>query len=367
MLSLSVFLIVAAATLAYANGANDNVKPFATLVAGGTMSIGQAIRWATVSQLAGSAASLALAGGLVRNFSGKGLVGLEVVGMPVFLLAVAVGAASAVLIATRLALPISTTHALVGGLVGAGLVLSGSPLAWSALFSAFLLPLLLSPLLAFGLTLVLYPLARRARLAWGVTAASRVVVAEAYEPLVLYDKGEVAAARRLRLTHESDARVVPSAASVTLGARSTVAALHRFSASGLGFARGLNDTPKIFALLVAAHGVPPMAGLVGVGVLMAIGGVVQGQRVAETMGHKIASMNEGQGFVTNLTGTLLVLGASVLGSPVSTTHVTNGAIFGISVWSDTKNPTMIRSILLAWVATLPLAGAVAALLAYLLG
>ena len=68
---------------------------------------------------------------------------------PAFLVAVAVGAAGTVLLATRLGLPVSTTHALIGGLVGAGLALAPAELAWSSLTDRLLLPLLLSPLLPY--------------------------------------------------------------------------------------------------------------------------------------------------------------------------------------------------------------------------
>ena len=130
----------------------------------------------------------------------------------------------------------------------------------------------------------------------------------------------------------------------------------------MSFARGLNDTPKIVALLVAAKLFGLQGWILAVAGAMAIGGLLSSRRVAETMSHRIAGMNEGQGFSANLATALLVILASGLGLPVSTTHVSVGALFGIGLANRTANLTQILSILAAWVTTLPLAGALAALL-----
>jgi PiT family inorganic phosphate transporter len=79
------------------------------------------------------------------------------------------------------------------------------------------------------------------------------------------------------------------------------------------------------------------------------------------MSNKITRMNPGQGFTANLVTALLVAGASRLGLPVSTTHVSVGALFGIGVVNGTARAKMILTILLAWVTTLPLGAALAAL------
>ena len=135
-------LMLAALALAWANGANDNFKATATVYGAGAMDYDRARQLATAAQIAGSAASAVLAGALLEAFGGKGLVPSEVVGNPTFLVAVGTGAAATVLVATRMGLPISTTHALVGGLAGAGLVLAPLQLSWSALGGSYFLPLL---------------------------------------------------------------------------------------------------------------------------------------------------------------------------------------------------------------------------------
>src|SRR5205085_4348248 len=115
-------LLLAVLFLAYSNGANDNFKGVATLFGSGTCTYRRALAWATLTTLAGSLLALYLAGGLVESFKGKGLVPDAVTRQPAFLLAVSLGAALTVLLATRIGMPVSTTHALTGGLVGAGLL-----------------------------------------------------------------------------------------------------------------------------------------------------------------------------------------------------------------------------------------------------
>jgi PiT family inorganic phosphate transporter len=136
--------------------------------------------------------------------------------------------------------------------------------------------------------------------------------------------------------------------------------LHYLTAGAVGFARGLNDTPKIVALLIASQALAPNVGLALVAVVMALGGVLNARRVAETMSRKITRMNADQGFTANLVTALLVTLASRFGLSVSTTHVSCGSLFGIGVVNGTARWQTILSILLAWVTTLPLAAALAA-------
>ena len=141
-------------------GSNDNFKGVATLFGSGTCSYRQALAWATVTTLAGSLLALYLAGGLVEAFKGKDLVPDAVTHQPAFLLAVGLGAALTVLLATLTGLPVSTTHALTGGLIGAGLVAAAGDVHLAALGKSFVLPLLLSPVVAVLLTVPVYPLFR---------------------------------------------------------------------------------------------------------------------------------------------------------------------------------------------------------------
>src|SRR5215212_7672192 len=161
-------LFLATTFLAYSNGANDNFKGVATLFGSGTMSYRSAITWATISTFAGSMTSLFLAETLLKNFSGRGLVPDELAASPQFVLAVGLAAGLTVMLATLTGFPISTTHGLVGALVGAGLAAVGTSINFSALGTLFFLPLLVSPLIAVGVGVVSYVAARGLRVKLGV-------------------------------------------------------------------------------------------------------------------------------------------------------------------------------------------------------
>lgn len=90
---------------------------------------------------------------------------------------------------------------------------------------------------------------------------------------------------------------------------------------------------------------------------MAAGGLIQSRRVAETLAHKITGMNHGQGLTANLITSLVVIFASKLGMPVSTTHVSSGALFGIGAVNGRARWGVIARIVMAWVITLPVAAA----------
>ena len=89
-------------------------------------------------------------------------------------------------------------------------------------------------------------------------------------------------------------------------------------------------------------------------IAMAIGGLLNSRRVAETMSKRITDLNAGQGLTGNLVTAALVLGASGFGVPVSTTHVSCGAIFGIGMVSGTARWQTIGRILATWMTTLPM-------------
>ena len=311
-------LFIAACCLAFTNGGNDNFKGVASLYGSATAGFRTALAWGTATTLAGSITAIFFAGGLMKKFSGKDLVPDALTQSPAFLLAVALGAALTVLLATRLGFPVSTTHALTGALVGAGLASGDHTVYFAALGKGFVQPLLLSPLIA-------------------VAAGALVHFA-------------------LKATHgEPDHRT------------RTLDALHFLSGGAVGFARGLNDTPKIAALLLVAQALDIRWGLLAVAVTMAVGGLLNARRVAETMAKKITGMNPGQGFAANIATAVLVTTANWNALPVSTTHVSVGALVGIGIVTRKTHWKAVGGIALSWLVTLPCAAALAALTALVTG
>ncbi len=369
-----MLLLIFAATLfvAYANGANDNFKGVATLYGSGVATYKQAITLATASTLAGSVSSVFLAAELVRMFSGKGLVPAAVAASPHFLLAVAIGAGCTVILATLLAFPISTTHGLTGALVGAGAVAAGRELNLGVLGGAFFLPLLLSPLMALTLTIACYRLLRGFSASRREREASCVCVGEEWVALPMpapsLALASVSASAVAMPTTRLTASISSTADCATrypgrvwgVSVQRLLTAAHFASAAVLSFARGLNDTPKIVALMVVVQALDIRLGMVAVALAMAAGGLLNARKVAHTMSRKIASMSDGQAFTANLITGALVIAASRFGLPVSTTHVSVGAISGVGVVNGSVNTGVLRNIVLSWVLTLPIAAAIAA-------
>lgn len=352
-----VIVIVSGLLLAYANGANDNFKGVATLFGSGTTDYRCALVWATVTTFAGSLAAVVLAGALLKNFTGTGLIESLLVAQTDYTAAVALGAGLTVLLATRLGMPISTTHSLVGALVGAGLA-AGSAINLSQLADSFFLSLLISPPLAIAAAVVAYPVFRFARTSLGVTADTCLCVGNEVVETVPAGNLSLALQRAdqlsLRLGNTVKCENHYGGRVLGIDASALLDRLHFLSAGAVSFARGLNDTPKIAALLLVA---PQLGGLLGmalVGLLMAAGGLLNARRVAEVMSHQITPMNHGQGFTANLVTSLIVIGASRLGLPVSTTHVSCGGLFGIGAVTGQARWRTIATILAAWATTLPL-------------
>jgi inorganic phosphate transporter, PiT family len=141
--------------------------------------------------------------------------------------------------------------------------------------------------------------------------------------------------------------------------------LHYLSTGAASFARGLNDTPKVAALLLFIPGMNFHVGYLAVAVMIALGGLLDADRVAETLGKKVTDMNPGQGFAASLVTAGLVTTASFHGLPVSTTHVSVGSLLGIGATTGQAKWRKVGEILLAWISTVP-CGAVLGAIAYAL-
>lgn len=359
-MALFLMLILAICFLAYANGANDNCKGVATLFGSGTTDYLTAIRFATVTTFAGSVSSVFLADKLLKNFSGKGLVPDIVATSPEFLLAVSLGAGATVLIAAIRGFPISTTHGLTGALLGAGIMAVGMDVNFMILGNAFFLPLLLSPLIAVMLGAAIYLLFHALRHYLGITREYCLCIGE-HEVVIPVPQPAAGLSVNTLLSVDTVLDTEEHCSQRYYGhyygfnLQKLVDYAHYLSAGTVCFARGLNDTPKIVAILLAAKALEINTGLILVGAAIAVGGMLNAQKVAETMSKKITPINHGQGFTANLVTGMLVIFASRLGIPVSTTHVSVGSIFGIGLITKKANLKIITEILLSWILTLPIA------------
>jgi PiT family inorganic phosphate transporter len=310
-------LFIATCFVAFTNGANANFKGVASIYGSGTASLRTTVWWGTATTFAGAITALFAARGLLAAFSGKDLVPDALTQSPDFLLAVALGAALTSFLATRLSFPVSTTHALIGALVGAGLASGDHTVHLDKLGKTFVRPLLLSPVLAIAAGALVYFILKAVRL-------------------------------------------LPDHRTRTLDT------LHFLSGGAASFARGLNDTPKMAALLMVAHALDIRWGFLAVAVTMAVGGLLDARNVAEMLGKKITGMNPGEGFAANVATALLVNTASFHSLPVSTTHVSVGSLVGIGIVTRKAHWKSVGQIVLCWLITLPCGAALAAIIALVL-
>jgi PiT family inorganic phosphate transporter len=306
MLIISLFL--ATLFLAYANGANDNFKGVATLFGSRTTSYQTAILWASVTTFAGAVTSVFWFQGVVENFSGQGIFDDKIANVPEIHLAVAITTGLTVLIAALLGFPISTTHAITGALLGTGLVAIGLKVNFFVLGSLFILPLFLSPIIAILLGVGIYKILQyiNVKLHW-----------QANEQLV--------------------------------------DTCHFISSGFISFTRGLNITPKIASLVLVIDYFSPQGGMLTIAMAMGLGGLLNSQKIAQTMSEKISSMNNTQGLSANVVTAILSVAAIYFELPISITQVSVSSIFGVGLVSKKSNMRIFSQIFISWILTLPVA------------
>ncbi|WP_061295573.1 inorganic phosphate transporter [Herbidospora cretacea] len=336
---MEILVLILVVALAAANGANDVPKGVATLAGAGVTRIRTAILWGTVTTAVGCLVSLTLASKMTALFS-KGIVATSPT--PAFAAAVLIGTVSWVVLATILKLPVSTTHALVGSLLGAGSLFASSAVQWNGLLNKVVMPLLLSILVAYAISAVL-----------GVITRKLVARSAAKKSTVAVESGST-----MTLTETA---VEPTTA------QKAITGLHWLTSGLASFARGLNDAPKIVAIgsFAMVGGMTTTGMLLSVTVAMALGGLVAGSRIADRLAYSVIKIPHVEGFTANLTTASLVGLGATLGLPMSTTQVSAGAISGIAANDLSRlNKKTVRDLLIAWILTPPVGAGVAAL-AYL--
>lgn len=359
---MEFIVFIAALSVAFSNGANDNFKGFATVWGAGLLSYRSALMLATFATLAGSLASLLLSQTLVQQFSGKGLVPDAIVSNLSFIASVASAGAITVFLATRLGFPVSTTHALLGGLIGSGLFYGFDHVNLSQLLNSFLLPMLVSPVLAVLLGILLFKFFRLDP----KYPNKDCICGPVFKPIGSIEQTHALGSSLVQQpkltstiyidTQENCQNLVTP---IHLSISKSLNRLHIGSAMAICFARGLNDTPKLVALLIAAKMLGQSQAVILIAIVMGVGGLLFARKVAQTMSQRITQMDHTSGLTANLITASLVLFASKFGLPVSTTHVAVGAIAGVGASSKRIDWSALRNVLLSWVVTLPFAAGIA--------
>jgi PiT family inorganic phosphate transporter len=257
--------------------------------------------------------------------------------------------------------------------VGAGCLAVGGEVNFAALEKSFLVPLLLSPVLAIAVGALIYLVLRLVRLRFGVRKEWCLCVGAEERVLAMPQPGSALARQEFSTEYSvmvgEASRCEERYAGALVGVRAQqfMDAAHFGSAGVVCFARALNDTPKIVAMLLLLKLADIRWSFVAVAAAMVIGGLLHSRKIAETMSHKITAMNHGQGFSANLCTGLLVILASAWGLPVSTTHVAVGSLFGIGLTTGKANPRVMMGIVLSWIITLPCAAALSAASYWVIG
>lgn len=380
--------------MAWAIGANDVANAMGTSVGSGALTIG----WAIV--VAGSLEFLGafLAGGHVTDTVRKGILDTDLVGGDALLygmLASLTAAATLLLGATRFGLPVSTTHSIVGAIVGFGAVAIGpEAVNWSKV-GQIVASWVTSPLLSGVMAFAIFQITRRAILDKENPIAQVRKIGPFFFFYVFMIIGLVTLFKGLKnLKLDLD---LPQAllGSVVLGLFGAVLGFlilrrvregeevpgRRFSqvervfvvlqiltACAVAFAHGSNDVANAIGPLAAIVGVvqggelagkaqvqPWMLAVGGVGIVLGL--ATWGYRVMETVGKRITELTPSRGFAAELATATTIVVASRLGIPVSTTHTLVGAVLGVGLARGigALDLRVVGSIVTSWVATLPIA------------
>jgi len=323
-LPLLVGLVVLALSFDFLNGLHDAANSIATVVATKLLKPVHAVAFAAFFNFAAYFLTIQFPSlHKVADTIGKGLIDKDMV-TPAVVFAALVGAMFWNVVTWMKGIPSSSSHALVGGIVGAGVAAAGlGTIQWSGL-SKTLLFIPLAPLLGMLVAMLIMLLT-----SWLALAASN------------------------------------------RGAERTFRSLHLVSSAAYSLGHGLNDAQKtmgVIAVLLYStgylHGEFHVPHWVAISCYIAIGlgTMTGGWKIIETMGSRITKLSQHQGFAASTGGSVMLFGASWLGIPVSTTHTITGAVIGAGVAKRASAVRwgVARNVVMAWVITIPASGAVAA-------
>ena len=319
-------VIVIALFFDFTNGAHDSANAIATVVSTKVLSPRTAVVMAALLNLAG-----AFLGVKVAQTIGSGIIHTDMIqGCQALTMAALMGAIFWNLFTWYLGLPSSSSHALIGGLVGAAVAYRGwEAVNYSSIAHKVLLPLVVSPLAGFitGYLLML-------GLSWSFRNAHPRRVNKLF--------------RKLQI----------------------------LSSAFMATSHGMNDAQKTMGIITLAlflgnhvHDMTvPIWVKLACALAMAMGTAAGGWKIVKTMGHKIFKLEPIHGFAAETSAATVISMASLLGAPISTTHTISTSILGVG---SSKRLSAVRwgiagNMIFAWVLTIPAAGAVAALCFFLL-
>jgi len=396
-----IFLLACAFGLfmAFNIGGNDVANSFGTSVGAGTLSITQALIVAAVFEVSGAL----IAGKEVTDTISKGIVDLSVIDIQpmqfVFVMMSAlIAAALWLLFASYKGLPVSTTHSIIGGIVGASIALGISQHS-NATFSLVYwhkighigMSWVISPVLGGIMSWIVYGQIKKHVLMHGTVAdhatyARRVKTLRTRTPQPMTKR--ISQIHSMMMLREDDGAHAPGTEEEKVLARyprrfrsSEVSRatyilfswMQVVTASGFAFSHGSNDIANAigpFAAIldvlknqaIGEGAIPvPTIAMAAFGVALIAGLWFIGREVIATVGTHLAEMSPAAGFTAELAAAIVVMLASSLGLPVSSTHILVGAILGIGLVNRNANWRLMKPIALAWLITVPAAGLCAAL------
>ncbi|MDT4892264.1 MAG: inorganic phosphate transporter, PiT family [Pseudonocardiales bacterium] len=323
--ALVVVIVAVALGFDYTNGFHDSANAIATSVSTKALTPRVALAMAAVANVVGALISTKVAATV-----GKGIIatpdgrhGLVVV------LSALLGAIAWNLGTWYFGLPSSSSHALIGGLVGAALAGSES-VKWSGVVDKVILPMVISPLIGFGGSYLFMLL-----ILWTFRKVNAVKANRGFR------WAQIASAATMAFGHGSQD------AQKTMG----VIALTLVVSGHLGPKEGI----PLWVILAAAAAI-------------SLGTYSGGWRIMRTLGRRIFSLTPASGFAAQTVASAVMLGTAHYGLPVSTTHVITSSVMGVGA---TRRVSAVRwgvagNIVFAWVLTIPAAAAVAALMSLVL-
>jgi len=318
-LTLSLLLVIVLAVIFdYINGFHDSANAIATSVATQALRPRTAVLMAALMNFAG-----AFAGTAVAKTIGAGLVDVSTTTEAVVIAAL-IGAIVWNLFTWWFGIPSSSSHALIGGLLGATIVAAGvGALQIDGIVSKVLIPMFTSPLAGLVLGLLFMVLLARLFFKAPRRPASRI-----------FRKAQVFSAGFMAFAHGSND------AQKTMG----IITLALFAAGVLD-----DDTVPVWVIVVAATA-------------MSLGTAAGGWRIMKTMGQRVVELEPVHGFAAETTAASVLIVTAQMGMPVSTTHVISSSITGVGVSKGTRRVRwgVARTIVTAWIVTIPAAGLVGA-------